>query len=69
LFGYCLPSVDRCYYWRRVYCILPCRRWGDAELKNITILLDFSLKDLAKGRYSEDDEFLRRVKGDDGYDL
>ena len=38
-------------------------------MKNITILLDFSLKDLAKGRYSEDDEFLRRVKGGDEYDL
>ena len=42
-------------------------------MKNITILLDFSLEDLAKGRYysinSEDEEFLRRVKGGDGYDL
>ena len=35
-------------------------------MKNITILLDFSLEDLAKGRYSEDEEFLRRVKGGNG---
>jgi len=64
-----------------VSCILPHRRGGDAELKSeeITIeeLLDIlsSLEDLAKGRYYsvnsevDDDGFLGRVKGGDGYDL